>query len=222
MATWAIGDVHGHCHALEALLAKIRPDVTSCDQVVFLGDLIDRGPDSLGAIQAVLSFRNACPARVTVVRGNHEEAFLATVRDFTKHSWILGMEGLATVASYCPVAADVLRAELRRHGARLVLGKVRLPYEVFLDSVPREHVELLRRSVPSHRTPDALCVHDADPERPPEGSPVVYGHRDDAVADDTGRRWPRITGGRAYGLDASGTGVVLALRLPDRAVFRSD
>jgi serine/threonine protein phosphatase 1 len=44
--TFVIGDVHGKADLLQTLLDELK-QITSCpDQVIFLGDLIDRGPDS--------------------------------------------------------------------------------------------------------------------------------------------------------------------------------
>ena len=48
MATIAIGDIHGNLPALTDVLAKIRRQVSGQDTVVFLGDYIDRGPDTEG------------------------------------------------------------------------------------------------------------------------------------------------------------------------------
>ena len=46
MATIAVGDVHGNLAALDELLRQLRSAVTDGDVVVFLGDYIDRGPNS--------------------------------------------------------------------------------------------------------------------------------------------------------------------------------
>ena len=66
MATWVIGDVHGCLVELTSLVDAIAP--TPEDHLVFVGDLVDRGPDSVGVVRFV---RNL-PCQVTVVRGNHE------------------------------------------------------------------------------------------------------------------------------------------------------
>ena len=46
---YAIGDIHGHAAALTALFAAIHPQPD--DTLVFLGDYVDRGPDSRGVLQ---------------------------------------------------------------------------------------------------------------------------------------------------------------------------
>ncbi|MBF0175643.1 MAG: symmetrical bis(5'-nucleosyl)-tetraphosphatase [Magnetococcales bacterium] len=67
MAVYAIGDVHGCIAELESLLRRIRFDWQQ-DQLWFVGDLINRGPDSLGVLRMVRSMGK----RATVVMGNHE------------------------------------------------------------------------------------------------------------------------------------------------------
>jgi serine/threonine protein phosphatase 1 len=51
----AIGDIHGHNDKLKSILEQIDPQQS--DQFVFLGDYIDRGPDSKGVIDTLIEFR---------------------------------------------------------------------------------------------------------------------------------------------------------------------
>lgn len=69
---FAIGDVHGCSRELAALLKKIDPRPQ--DTVVFLGDYIDRGPDSRGVVDLVLALKKRC--KVVALKGNHEELFI--------------------------------------------------------------------------------------------------------------------------------------------------
>jgi predicted phosphodiesterase len=63
--TIVIGDVHGCLRELEALLEAVRPCPT--DAVWFLGDLVDRGPDSAGVVRLVRALG------ANLVMGNHDE-----------------------------------------------------------------------------------------------------------------------------------------------------
>jgi serine/threonine protein phosphatase 1 len=72
---FVIGDVHGQADALGAALDAIAcvPAVGLLRRLVFLGDLIDRGPDSLGAIRLAMGAADrACVDEVTLLPGNHE------------------------------------------------------------------------------------------------------------------------------------------------------
>jgi serine/threonine protein phosphatase 1 len=73
--TFAIGDIHGDLASLAKLFERL-PELTADDTVVFLGDYIDRGPDSAGVVAWVRDFVQKAPAKVVCLRGNHEDAWL--------------------------------------------------------------------------------------------------------------------------------------------------
>ena len=95
MATIAIGDVHGNLPALDDLLKQIAAVVAPGDTVVFLGDYIDRGPDSRGCLDRILSFRDETPAVVEALLGNHEDWFLPLI-------WTVDDEGAHFVLEQIP------------------------------------------------------------------------------------------------------------------------
>ena len=66
---WVIGDIHGMIKPLEALLRAIaRHDDAA--QLMFVGDFVNRGPDSKAVIELLMSLDNA-----RFVRGNHDDVF---------------------------------------------------------------------------------------------------------------------------------------------------
>ena len=73
--TFAIGDIHGKAMHLERLLAHLPP-LTNDDTLVFLGDYMDRGPDSAQVFDIIWSLPHKVPAKVVTLLGNHEEAWL--------------------------------------------------------------------------------------------------------------------------------------------------
>lgn len=66
--TIAIGDIHGHALALEAILKAISP--RKSDVVITLGDYIDRGPDSKRVVEVLFEWQSKC--NLICLKGNHE------------------------------------------------------------------------------------------------------------------------------------------------------
>jgi serine/threonine protein phosphatase 1 len=73
--------VHGRLDALQPLIRAIADDLEATPPaepalLVFLGDYVDRGPDSRGVVDVVLRMREASGLEVRALKGNHEEALL--------------------------------------------------------------------------------------------------------------------------------------------------
>jgi serine/threonine protein phosphatase 1 len=146
-----VGDIHGRLDLLEHLLAKIhadhqhRPSVKTL--LVFVGDLIDRGPSSAQVIERLRTYRRP-GIRPVFILGNHEEVLLRIIdgdRSLTS-SW-LQFGGLQCLQSY-----GVDAASLRGRASAELVDAIRA-------AVPAEHVEFLRGFVDSCRFGDYLFVH---------------------------------------------------------------
>ena len=103
LRVYAIGDVHGCLDELERVLEKIDNDLAGRDvrsHMVFLGDLVDRGPNSAGVIERVL--HQALPTHdASVLMGNHEEIMLKCYDgDTESYAHWLQFGGLETIESY--------------------------------------------------------------------------------------------------------------------------
>jgi serine/threonine protein phosphatase 1 len=80
--TFAIGDIHGDLAALQAIFERL-PQLGPDDTVVFLGDYMDRGPDSAGVVGWIRDLATSGGPKVVALRGNHEDAWLQVV----EHGW---------------------------------------------------------------------------------------------------------------------------------------
>jgi serine/threonine protein phosphatase 1 len=97
---FAIGDIHGNLAHLERLIEEIKPALNpQRDTLVFLGDYIDRGPDSKGVVDFVLQVRKEFP-HVVCLKGNHEAMFLDWFLDGKDYDLYLYNGGGATIRSY--------------------------------------------------------------------------------------------------------------------------
>jgi serine/threonine protein phosphatase 1 len=148
---YAIGDVHGCLDLLERLLSGIEADIAQQPvkkvSIVFLGDLIDRGP---GSAQVVERLRTYSPpgAAVHFVIGNHEDVMLRVLdgdRDLL-NSW-LRFGGAETLRSY-----GLDPAELSKLPKEDIVERVRT-------SIPAAHREFLNSFADSISFGDYLFVH---------------------------------------------------------------
>src|SRR5262245_370880 len=103
--TFAVGDIHGCLDKLDRLLAACEAHAgTRPARYVFLGDYIDRGPQSRGVIDRLMAKQAARPGTVVCLRGNHEQmAIDAHARVRAVPLW-LANNALSTLRNY-----DVMR-----------------------------------------------------------------------------------------------------------------
>lgn len=96
MKTLVIGDIHGCAGPLNDLLAKITAHV---DTIVFLGDYVDRGPDSKKVVDTVLDLQRQ-HGRVIPLMGNHDFMFLSYLTKQGNQDLFLHVGGHETLKSY--------------------------------------------------------------------------------------------------------------------------
>ena len=127
--TIAIGDIHGCATALAALLDALEPKAS--DTLVMLGDAIDRGPDSRGVVEQLLTIRERCC--LVPILGNHEQMLLDAA------------------ASQCPLQDWLI------HGGAETLdsyGK-----DAALSALPAEHLEFIRSWGDYYETESHFFAH---------------------------------------------------------------
>jgi serine/threonine protein phosphatase 1 len=131
---FAIGDIHGCLDKLLALMDLLDVDWAQ-DTVVFMGDYVDRGPDSKGVVEHVLEMRRHHD-RVVCLAGNHESMFLNYL-DRREEEIFLANGGRSTLKSY-GISPD---EQDRR--ARL----------------PLKHLQFFETLIPCYETENYVFVH---------------------------------------------------------------
>jgi serine/threonine protein phosphatase 1 len=95
---FAIGDIHGCISELNNLMKKLDIKAKE-DTLVFIGDYIDRGPDSKGVINSILEIRQVID-HVVCLKGNHEQMFLNYHRERLDEELFMENGGMSTLISY--------------------------------------------------------------------------------------------------------------------------
>lgn len=221
---YVVGDIHGRVDLLEQLLAKIEADISARARrdnfIVFLGDVIDRGPSSAEVVERLRTYQpnDATPIFLT---GNHEEVMLSVLqgKEGLLASW-LKFGGTECLESY-GVDTEALKG----------MGEDRAR-EVIRASVPEAHVDFLNGGGDTFRFGDYLFVHAGirpgvaldeqevhdlrwirEPflnDRNEHGFVVVHGHTITSEVDERPNRIGIDTGAYA-------TGKLTALAIEDEA-----
>lgn len=124
----AIGDIHGCVESLRAMLEKLEEHKDR--KVVFIGDYIDRGPDSKGVVDLLLDYRKQRDC--VFLRGNHEQMLLDALQKDQLNMW-LANGGRIALTSYGTNARAL--------------------------DLPEEHLEFYRNTKIFFDTPEYFFVH---------------------------------------------------------------
>jgi len=150
---YAIGDIHGQKGMLDEALALIDADGGPDAQIVFLGDYVDRGPDSCGVIDTLIEGKAKGRNWITL-KGNHDRMFQWFMEDVPRHDphMLVGyhwfherLGGIETMASYGITFDAQTRLQDVHARARAI--------------VPQTHVDFLNALPLTHETDDLLFVH---------------------------------------------------------------
>lgn len=148
---YAVGDIHGRLDLLNEILGRIEADIESRPRaknfIVFLGDLVDRGPDSAGVVERLRTYRHS-DARLIFLSGNHEEVLLRLLQGEggILASW-LKFGGAECAQSY-GISPETLKELDERSALKLIREKV-----------PRAHREFIDQMGDTFRFGDYLFVH---------------------------------------------------------------
>jgi serine/threonine protein phosphatase 1 len=162
---YVIGDIHGNSDCLDAIFKRILP-LRKNDELIFLGDYIDRGPDSYGVIDRLAKLSKEYKDQVVALLGNHEWLMLAALGlmkvnimpgVIPPHAVWLANGGLKFMDSYADMAG--MAEEDRRY----------LTTSRLLKLIPQDHIDFLLNTSLYYETADYLFVHaGCDPNQPIE------------------------------------------------------
>jgi serine/threonine protein phosphatase 1 len=159
---YAVGDIHGRYDLLKAALAGVAHD--SAEQargrlpmLIFLGDYIDRGPDSAKVLQALVWLQRRGQFALRLLKGNHEQGLLAFLEDPERNAVWLGFGGVQTLAAYGVPPPEP-------GGGPEALARAR---DALLDQMPASHLQLLSELELMAVVGDYAFVHaGVRPDRP--------------------------------------------------------
>jgi serine/threonine protein phosphatase 1 len=148
---YAVGDVHGRLDLLDRLLAAIEADIAgraaSQNLIVFLGDLIDRGPESRGVVERLRTWQPS-DGKPIFLCGNHEEILL---RVLDGEPAVLS-DWLRFGGSECLESYGLSPASLQLDSEAEALAKIKA-------AVPDDHRAFLSEFADTFRFGDYLFVH---------------------------------------------------------------
>ena len=148
---YAVGDVHGCDGLLAEILDRIETDAAARPPastiIIFLGDLIDRGPDSAAVVERLC---NHAPSNVRLVflAGNHEEVLL---RILDGDDQLVG-DWLRFGGAECMLSYGVDPKRLKRLSSAQAVAAIRA-------AIPAHHVTFLEGFNDTFRAGDYLFVH---------------------------------------------------------------
>ena len=211
MPLLAIPDIHGQKAELDRVLRLADAQCGTGARIVFLGDLVDRGPDSRGVIQTLIDGIEAGRDWI-VLRGNHDQMFLDFLRAAERGEpdlragagWLGGnLGGVETLRSY---GADIPRG---RTGWRGVADSIPGRHKRFLAGLPSFHATDahvfvhagIRPGVPLSRQDRDDMIWIREPflsDRRDHGKLVVHGHTPVETPTHYGNR-VNLDGGAGWG-----------------------
>jgi serine/threonine protein phosphatase 1 len=155
MHLYAIGDIHGHRNLLEAAHDLIAADTARHGpaQVIHVGDLVDRGPDSRGVLDFLIGGLAAGQDWV-VLKGNHDRMFAR----FLRNPWEpeLGLRAELSWLHPRLGGADTLRSYGVANAADRPVAKVHAEAAA---AVPQAHLDFINALPTLHPVGDCVFVH---------------------------------------------------------------
>jgi serine/threonine protein phosphatase 1 len=176
--TFAIGDIHGCVNQMRRMQDRIMVYAPS-GTVVFLGDYIDRGPDSK-AVLDILMGEVPKEWRWIALKGNHEDMMVQAIRDPRLVSWWIGNGGAETLVSFGGEIPNPVVSWCRRLPSYHIDDHRIFVHAGVKDIIPIEHQtdeEFLWLRVPPHYHGTYWGKHVVHGHTPSIKNPTTFGNR---------------------------------------------
>jgi serine/threonine protein phosphatase 1 len=235
---YVIGDIHGKYSSLKMILSRITP-LRKQDELIFLGDYIDRGVDSDKVIQKLIDLKNKYE-NVTFLSGNHEKLLLAA----------LGLEEpcIPSTGGIAPIPGTLWLANGGKHTIFSYAEKknisnrdaLSISLKRYVNIIPQDHLDFLQGLYSYYDHSEYIFVHaGCDPyiELSKQEESVLLWDRSlwDFMRNNKNANvsWdkPIVCGHNYYGpfynpkyimLDASGTNRVVCAELNSMTAYVSE
>ncbi len=212
----AIGDIHGCAQSLKALIVKLKAQQKLAGRkIIFVGDYIDRGPDSSAVIDFLIQFSQHHDC--VFLRGNHEQMMIDAFEEGDFHLWLMN-GGRSTLESYGEDSGDVPE----RHQTFVKNTDLYFETDKYFFVHAGVHPEWSLEEMKKHSMAESYYLWTRDHlevDETPWEKKVVFGHTPvkevilakDRIGIDTGCVYQR-----------SGMGKLTAVLLPEEEIIQQD
>lgn len=182
---FVIGDLHGEMDLLEKMLEEIDGVIGAAKLanplLVFVGDLVDRGPNSAAVLTRLKEMTTEFPENVVSLLGNHEQMLLDFIdAPVARHARWMRSGGVETCKSFG------LEMPLEK-GEPLIVA------EALTQAMGGDMIAWLRNRPVMHRSGNVTCVHAAvDPSKPLDMQSdrvLIWGHPQFLSSNRTDGQW---------------------------------
>lgn len=199
MSTYVCTDIHGYFEPWMKGLQKSGLSLENGDKLIILGDLLDRGPDSLKCMQFALDLKRKYPENVVYLKGNHEQMFLVflsidpnepngkinldlTFRQWTNNGGLQTLRGL--LPDFAKYSVVVIQLLLKVEYELLIKQLEELPFYYIEGDFAFVHAGFLSNTpLEEQEEDDMLWIRDdffgsfeAVKGDPLENKTIIHGH----------------------------------------------
>jgi len=215
---YIFGDIHGFYKKLIDLFEKIQPFIKDEDELIFLGDYVDRGDQSYEVIDFLISLQKKY--KVVTLMGNHERALLEHLAGEDKYDVFMNNGGVETIKSYKKHCNGVF--EIPHHHMEF-FKNLKYYYETKEFIAVHAGLDPKINNIEDQDTHDLLWIRDGFYRSKKRwDKTIIFGHTPNVIFDtqsqvyiDNEKNIIGVDSGVIYGKSLS------CIRMPDRLIFNS-